>query len=247
MVVLSEERREGVTAMPVSDRATVGYGIGRALAGETVVIELSSTSRLLAVLEPLAEAASIAADSEFQVQLALTVPYGGEAGDRIDRPVLAALSAIPHLVVRCASGAREAEQMASSATRPTVVLVTRQGADLEPTSDAFRQLHHGDHVTLLAWGPGVPLALEAAAELAGEGIGARVVDVVTLAPLDRAALGAHVRATGRLVVVAQESAAADTLRQAALDGAFLYLESPPQSAAPSVDAIAQAARDAVYF
>ena len=65
-------------------------------------------------------------------------------------------------------------------------------------ADVVRQ---GDDVTLVGWGIGVHHALDAAETLAAEGIAAEVLDLRTLAPLDRESIVRSVRKTGRLVVI----------------------------------------------
>jgi len=59
----------------------------------------------------------------------------------------------------------------------------------------------GDDVTVVALAATVPLALQAADILAGEGISAEVVDLRCLVPLDAASVLESVRRTSRLVVV----------------------------------------------
>jgi pyruvate dehydrogenase E1 component beta subunit len=59
----------------------------------------------------------------------------------------------------------------------------------------------GDDLTLIAWGASLTEALAAADALAAEGVGATVVDVRTLAPLDADGLLDAVRRTGRCVIV----------------------------------------------
>jgi pyruvate dehydrogenase E1 component beta subunit len=59
----------------------------------------------------------------------------------------------------------------------------------------------GDDLTLVSWGASLTEALAAADALALEGIGATVVDVRTLAPLDADGVLAAVRHTGRCVIV----------------------------------------------
>lgn len=61
------------------------------------------------------------------------------------------------------------------------------------------QLTGGDHVTLVGCGPIVHSALEAAWQLAGEGIGARVINLPTIKPIDRAAIRKAARETGAIV------------------------------------------------
>lgn len=63
----------------------------------------------------------------------------------------------------------------------------------------------GDDLTLVAYGPTVHLALQAAAIAAGEGRSLEVVDLRSLVPLDEATLVASVARTGRCVVVHEAS------------------------------------------
>ena len=66
-------------------------------------------------------------------------------------------------------------------------------------------LRKGSDLTLIANGTMVSRALEAAALLAGEGVSARVINLATLAPLDRDAIAAAARETGAIVTVEEHS------------------------------------------
>jgi len=59
----------------------------------------------------------------------------------------------------------------------------------------------GSDVTIVTWSKMVGVAVKAAAILSEKGIEAEIVDLRTLAPLDKETLLASVRKTGRLVVV----------------------------------------------
>lgn len=59
----------------------------------------------------------------------------------------------------------------------------------------------GEHVTVLAYGAMVPVAVEAAGMAAERGWSAEVVDLRTLLPLDTATMLESVRRTGRVVIV----------------------------------------------
>ncbi|TDC61850.1 alpha-ketoacid dehydrogenase subunit beta [Actinomadura sp. GC306] len=61
----------------------------------------------------------------------------------------------------------------------------------------------GRDVTLVAYGPSVPVALEAAEAAEEKGWDAEVVDLRTLVPFDDATVAASVRRTGRCVVVSE--------------------------------------------
>ena len=56
-------------------------------------------------------------------------------------------------------------------------------------------------MTLVSYSIGVGVALEAAEELAGEGIDAEVIDLRTLRPLDKATVLESLKRTNRMVVV----------------------------------------------
>jgi 2-oxoisovalerate dehydrogenase E1 component beta subunit len=63
----------------------------------------------------------------------------------------------------------------------------------------------GRDLSILSYGAMAHLSLEAAERLAGEGIEAEVIDLRTLAPLDREAILASVKKTGKLLVVHEDT------------------------------------------
>ncbi len=87
----------------------------------------------------------------------------------------------------------------------------------------------GTDVTLVAYGPMVETALEAAETAAGEGRSIEVVDLRQLAPLDDAVLVESVRRTGRAVVVHEASVFGGYGAEIAArvtERCFHYLEAP---------------------
>lgn len=70
----------------------------------------------------------------------------------------------------------------------------------------------GEDVTIVAWGRAVWTALDAAAQLADEGLDAEVIDLRTLVPPDLEAVYASVAKTGRLLVAAEDRAFAGFVR-----------------------------------
>ena len=59
----------------------------------------------------------------------------------------------------------------------------------------------GADVTILGWLLMLHYSLQAARQLADEGVGAEVIDVRSLSPLDLETIGASVQKTGRVVIV----------------------------------------------
>jgi pyruvate dehydrogenase E1 component beta subunit len=62
-------------------------------------------------------------------------------------------------------------------------------------------LRAGSDVTIVTWGAMTQETLRAAAELDAEGVGAEVIDLATLSPIDSETILASVAKTGRLVIV----------------------------------------------
>ena len=63
----------------------------------------------------------------------------------------------------------------------------------------------GTDATLIAYGPAVPVALDAASAAAAEGRSLQVVDVRSIVPFDDETVCAAVESTGRAVVIAEAS------------------------------------------
>ena len=256
--LLDEFGPQRVIDLPVADRAIVAVAVGLAMGGARPVVELTSTSRLPAVLEVLAEAASVATDGEFPLPLVVRVPCGTEAGARVDRAATDLLGSVPGLSVVSPSSPDIGAALLATALGsdgPVVVLEPRalyderaKASDAAAPLGQARRLRDGDLVTLVTWGDGLDAALEAAARLDAEGISAAVVDLLSLQPLDASSLGTWVRSTGRVVVVSPEpDADAARVLHALLGEAFLYYESPPVCVAARPETVVAAARAAVHY
>ena len=68
-----------------------------------------------------------------------------------------------------------------------------------------RVAREGTKATLITYGPGVTQGLEAAEQLAGEGVSVEVIDIRTLVPLDRATIVESVKKTSRAVVLHEDA------------------------------------------
>lgn len=99
-----------------------------------------------------------------------------------------------------------------------------------PAMGSARVVEPGTDVTLVAYGPLVKTALDAASAAAAEGISVEVIDLRSLSPVDYATVQESVQRTGRLVVTHE---AARTLGLGAeiaatiTERCFNYLESAP--------------------
>ena len=84
-------------------------------------------------------------------------------------------------------------------TRDAIPVIYDEGESFE--IGKAKQLRDGKDVAILANGDTVCLALQAAEKLVAEGIGARVLDVHTIKPLDEAAVNACITEIGKLITV----------------------------------------------
>ena len=107
---------------------------------------------------------------------------------------------------------RAAVRWAAGARRPCYMRIGRFKVPAVTPEDAPFEvgraltLRQGGDVTLIAAGVMVSRALEAADQLAAEGVQARVLNMATIAPLDEAAVIAAAAETGR-IVTAEEAVA----------------------------------------
>jgi pyruvate dehydrogenase E1 component beta subunit len=87
----------------------------------------------------------------------------------------------------------------------------------------------GNDITVITYGGSLGKALEAAAQLATEGVAAEVVDLRTLRPLDRSTIVASVRRTRRAVVVDEawrSGSLAAEISAVLMEEAFYDLDAP---------------------
>jgi len=146
----------------------------------------------------------------------LRMPHGGgiHAPEHHSESVESMLAHIPGLRVVCPSSPGRAYGLLLAAIRdpdPVIFLepsriyrlvkqeVADDGAALP--LDVCYTLREGDDVTIVTWGAMVADVLKAAEQLATRGIGAEVIDLATISPIDEQTILASVAKTGRLVIV----------------------------------------------
>jgi len=204
---------------PLAESAIVGASIGMAVAGLRPVCEMQFSGFSyfgFHQLESHAARLRWRTRGGLQVPLVVRMPYG--AGVRAlehhseSREIYYAHT--PGLRVVVPSGPRQARALLRSAIDDPDPVVffepkllyrsLREEVPDEPERqplDRARIPRRGDDLTLVAYGAMLPRTLDAAAELAEDGVECEVVDLVTLAPLDGDAVITSVRKTGRAVVV----------------------------------------------
>ena len=203
---------------PISETALMGLGVGAALVGMRPVVELMYFDFLGVCLDQIMnQAAKLRYMTGGRASMPLTVRTqvgaGRSSGAQHSQSLEGLLAHIPGLVVVVASTPSDAYGLLRSAIaddNPVIVVENRllygsRGPrcapdHLVPLGQAALRTR-GDDVTVVSWGRMAVLATQAAAILAEEGIGAEVIDLRTIAPLDMSAVLESVARTSRLIVV----------------------------------------------
>lgn len=218
---------ERIRNTPISEATVVGLAVGAALAGLRPVVEVMFVDFITLAMDQLVNhAAKLHYMSGGQLRVPLTIRVQGGAsgamGAHHSQSLEAWFAHVPGLKVVAPATPADAGALLGAAIRddnPVIVLEHRglywtrgEGPDGPAAgavaAEADAALAHGRaairrpgrDATIVAWSRLVGTALEAAGQLAGEGVEAEVVDLRTLLPLDIETVLASARRTGRLVV-----------------------------------------------
>ena len=217
--LLAEFGEERVKDTPISENTIIGVAVGAAMGGLRPVVELMTVNfALLAMDQIINHMAKIRAMFGGQTNLPMTVRMPGGGGSQLAAQHSQSLETYfmhcPGLRVAYPATPADAKGLLKTAIRdnnPTIFLehellynskgeVPDDPEFLVPFGQAGI-LREGSDVTVVAYGRMSILALQAAGELAKEGISCEVIDLRTLAPLDTMAFVESARKTGRAAVV----------------------------------------------
>jgi pyruvate dehydrogenase E1 component beta subunit len=209
---------ERVLDTPLAETAIAGMSVGLAAQGFRPVAEIQFMGFAYATIDQLLNHAARLRNrtrGRLACPMVMRTPCGGgiRAPEHHSESGEACFTNIPGLRVVVPSSPRRAYGLLLAAIRdpdPVVFLEPTRlyRAVREPLEDdgAALPLDHcftlreGGDVTLVGWGTMVPEMLAAADQLATEGVGAEVIDVATLVPLDSETILASVARTGRCVI-----------------------------------------------
>jgi pyruvate/2-oxoglutarate/acetoin dehydrogenase E1 component len=232
---------------PLAEAGIVGTAVGLAMAGMRPVCELQFDGSCYPALDQLIchlGRYRWRTGGKMQFPIVVRLPYGGGVGApelHEDSPE-AFFAHAPGVKVAIPSTPEDAKGLLSAAIRdpdPVVVLEPKRlyrtaRADVpgdehvQPLGEACVR-REGEDLTLVAYGAMVPIALDAAEQLAELGASAEVLDLRTLFPLDTDALLASARKCGRVVVVHEAPRTAGFGAEVAAvcaDGALDWLRAP---------------------
>lgn len=208
-----------VVGTPITPHAVVGLAVGAAMAGLKPVVEVTAWALALQALDPIVSSAAktrYRSGGQIGVPIVLRGRNGLWPGTGAMHSVSLAswFASVPGLKVVCPATPSCAKGLLLSAIAdpdPVIILEADALYDVVgtvPDSDAWRVpigkarvAREGTDVTVVAYGHGVTVALDAAEQLANEGVNTEVVDLRTLRPLDMPAVLASVRKTGRLLTL----------------------------------------------
>ncbi|MBA3397894.1 MAG: pyruvate dehydrogenase complex E1 component subunit beta [Deltaproteobacteria bacterium] len=211
------ERR--IVDAPIAEMGFTGIGIGAAMVGLRPIIEFMTFNfSLVAIDQIVNNAAKIfqMSGGQYNIPIVFRGPGGPavQVGSQHSQSLESYYAHVPGLKVVMPSTALDAKGLLKSAIRDDNPVVFIEGETLYNTTwevpegddelipiglaDVKRA---GSDITLIAWSKMVWTCLEAAKQLAEEGIEAEVVDVRTLRPLDVETLATSVKKTGRCVIV----------------------------------------------
>lgn len=239
---------ERVFDTPLAESAIVGSALGMAINGLKPVVEMQfSGFSYPAFNQIISHVARMRNRSRGKYGLPMVIrsPYGGgiRALEHHSESTEAIYAQIPGLKVVIPSTPYDAKGLLIAAIRdPDPVLfwepkriyrafrqdIPEEGYEI-PLGKA-KILQEGQDITIVAWGAMIP-DVQKAVKLAEEkGISSEVIDLRTIAPMDRDSFVESVKKTGRILVVHE---APKTLGLGAEiisivnEKAFLYLEAPP--------------------
>ena len=212
---------ERVIDTPLAENLIVGMSIGMAVEGLKPVCEIQFAGFAYAAIDQLLNHAGRMrhrTHGRLSCPMVMRTPCGAgiHAPEHHSESPEAMFAHIPGVRVVYPSSPRRAYGLLLAAIRdpdPVVFLeptrlyrlfredVADSGEGL--ALDACFTLREGSDLTLVTWGAMVHDSLQAADELAGQGIAVEVIDVATLKPIDFDTILASVAKTGRCVVVTE--------------------------------------------
>ncbi|WP_242908895.1 alpha-ketoacid dehydrogenase subunit beta [Actinomadura terrae] len=205
---------------PLAEAGIVGFAVGMAMGGFRPVVEMQFDAFAYPAFEQIASHVAKTRNrtrGQVGLPLVIRIPYAGGIGGvehhcdssegyYAHTPGLKVVT--PATVADAYSLLREAIDDPDPVIflEPKKLYWSKADVALPARAEPFGRAairRPGADATLVAYGPSVPVALEAAEAAAGEGWDLEVVDLRTIVPFDDATVVASVRKTGRCVVVSE--------------------------------------------
>ena len=237
---------------PISETAVMGLAVGGAMAGMTPVVELMYLDFLGVCFDQILNQAAklrFMTGGKARMGLVIRTQFGGgrSSGSQHSQSLEALLAHVPGLTVVMPSTPADTYGLLRSAIRdqnPVVFIENRQLYGMKgpkPPADYLLPLgkakvvREGTDVTVVSVSRMVHEAVAAAEALAQRGISAEVIDLRTVAPLDKETILASLSKTSRLLIahegVTDFGIGAEIAALAVYEG-FWTLDAPVMRVAP---------------
>ena len=245
--LLDEFGSKRVVDTPITEHGFAGIGVGASWGGLRPIVEFMTWNFAMQAIDQIINSAAktlYMSGGQMGTPIVFRGPNGAAArvGAQHSQDYAAWYSSVPGLKVVQPYSAADAKGLLKSAIRdpnPVVFLENEimYGRSFDvPKLDDFtipfgkaRIWRQGEDVTIVSWGIGMNYALEAADELAKEGIAAEVIDLRTLRPLDMATVIESVKKTNRCVTVEEGfpiASMSDHIGSEIMREAFDWLDAP---------------------
>ena len=239
-----------VVDTPLAESAIVGTAVGLAYRGYRPVVEIQFDGFIYPAFDQIvSQVAKLHYRTRGAVKMPITirVPFGGGIGSpehhsESPEAYFTHTSGLRVVTVSNPQDAYTVIQQAISCDDPVLYFEPKRRyhdkAEVDESVDPAsavpmgqaRVLTQGSDVTLVAYGPLVKTALDAASAAADEGVSIEVIDLRSLAPVDYDTVVGSVRRTGRLVVTheaGQSGGLGAEVAASITERCFYHLEAAP--------------------
>ncbi|MDA8902093.1 alpha-ketoacid dehydrogenase subunit beta [Aquiluna sp.] len=216
--LLDEFGEKRIFNTPIAESGIVGTAIGLAMRGYRPVVEIQFDGFVFPAFNQITtQLARLTYRSEgfLEMPVVIRIPYGGGIGavEHHSESPEAYFAHTPGLRIVTPSNPNDAYWMMQQAIEcpdPVIMLEPKRrywqkgpvNLDTPPLPlHSARLMREGTQVTLIAYGPMVTAALQAAEIGAEEGVSIEVIDIRSLSPIDYPTIMASVKKTSRAVIV----------------------------------------------
>jgi pyruvate dehydrogenase E1 component beta subunit len=245
--LLQEFGDQRVIDTPITEHGFAGLGVGAAMAGLRPIVEFMTFNFAMQAIDQIINSAAktrYMSGGQISVPIVFRGPNGAAArvAAQHSQDYSSWYAHVPGLIVIAPYDAADAKGLLKAAIRdpnPVIFLENEMmyGAEFDVPEGEYlipigkaKVRRAGKDVTLTCHSKMVKIALDAAEELAKEGIEAEVIDLRTLRPLDHATIVESVKKTHRLVSVeegwAPMGVGAEVVARV-IEHAFDWLDAPP--------------------
>lgn len=217
--LLEEFGDKRVIDTPITEYGFAGIGAGAAMGGLRPIVEFMTFNFALQAIDHIINSAAktnYMSGGQMRCPIVFRGPNGAASrvGAQHSHNFAAWYASVPGLIVIAPYDAADAKGLLKAAIRtqdPVVFLENElmygRSFDVPKLDDHVlpigkaRIMREGKDVTIVSYSIGVGISLEAAEQLAKDGIEAEVIDLRTLRPLDTATVLESLKKTNRMVIV----------------------------------------------